>query len=80
MIQLLLYSLQPAVDDAGNILLWNGEIFGGDLHSANVTTPGPTENDTVAVLKALGEWRQAPATTERATEKATLRSLSEHIR
>ncbi|CAN9498007.1 unnamed protein product [Ophioblennius macclurei] len=37
---------QPLEDDAGNVLLWNGEVFGGFPVTAE-------ENDTAAVLKRL---------------------------
>lgn len=37
---------QPLQDDAGNVLVWNGEIFGG----ATVT---PEENDTAVVFQLL---------------------------
>jgi hypothetical protein len=42
------------MDAAGNVLLWNGEVFGGSLGSSGVPTPGPAESDTDAVLAALG--------------------------
>lgn len=49
-------SVQPAVDAHGNVLLWNGEVFGGALGSMadDGAVPGPEENDTDAVLAALG--------------------------
>lgn len=56
-------SVQPAVDAVGNVLLWNGEVFGGQLGAQEsaaaaaaltTPTPGPEENDTDAVLAALG--------------------------
>ncbi len=50
---------QPAVDAAtGNVLLWNGEIFGGGFggEGDGVATPGPALGDTEAVLQALGAW------------------------
>eukprot|EP00501_MAST-03F_sp_TOSAG23-6_P002617 GSMAST32.ASY1.ANO1.2759.1 assembled CDS len=37
---------QPLVDNRGNALLWNGEVFGG-LHV------GPNKNDTICVLEQL---------------------------
>lgn len=37
---------QPLQDSAGNLLLWNGEIFGG-------LEVGPEENDTVVLLQHL---------------------------
>lgn len=46
--------MQPAVDAVGNVLLWNGEVFGGRLGASECATPGPEENDTDAVLAALG--------------------------
>nr|CAD7264106.1 unnamed protein product [Timema shepardi] len=40
---------QPAIDNKGNVLLWNGDIFGGKLS-------GDTEtSDTKVLLDALGE-------------------------
>lgn len=42
------------MDAAGNVLLWNGEVFGGQLGAPEPATPGPEENDTDAVLAALG--------------------------
>nr|CAD7447264.1 unnamed protein product [Timema bartmani] len=40
---------QPAIDNKGNVLLWNGDIFGGKL-SGNTET-----SDTKVLLDALGE-------------------------
>lgn len=40
------YVSQPTFDKFGNILLWNGEIFGG-------FEVKPSENDTLVLLKAL---------------------------
>lgn len=37
---------QPLQDSAGNLLLWNGEIFGG-------LEVGPEENDTIVILQHL---------------------------
>ena len=52
---------QPAQDEAGNVLLWNGEVFAGRLtegeegpEASTTTSPGLGESDTEAVLKALG--------------------------
>jgi len=54
LLTILPYSVQPAVDAAGNVLLWNGEVFGGSLGPSGVPVPRPEENDTDAVLEALG--------------------------
>eukprot|EP00941_MAST-03F_sp_MAST-3F-sp1_P001388 g1388.t1 len=39
-------TVQPAIDEDGNVLLWNGEVFGG-IHVEK------EENDTLCVLKHL---------------------------
>ena len=41
--------VQPAMDEFGNILLWNGEIFG----VTDRVGPGPAENDTRWLLRVL---------------------------
>ncbi len=51
---------QPAQDEAGNVLLWNGEVFAGRLteekgpEARATITPGLGDSDTKAVLQALG--------------------------
>ena len=44
---------QPVLDDAGNVLLWNGEIFGGDI------CVNPGESDTKSLLHALSSTTDA---------------------
>lgn len=70
--------MQPAVDGEGNVLLWNGEVFGCTLVSADAGAappPGPEENDTDAVLTALGAWDASAGTDERDPEAA-----GQHVR
>ncbi|XP_076119408.1 asparagine synthetase domain-containing protein 1 [Alosa pseudoharengus] len=43
---------QPLQDSAGNLLLWNGEVFGG-------LEVGPEENDTVVLLEHLSAQEDA---------------------
>ncbi|XP_033213694.1 asparagine synthetase domain-containing protein CG17486 [Belonocnema kinseyi] len=40
-------TVQPSIDEEGNILLWNGDIFSGSLVGTN------NESDTLIVLKAF---------------------------
>lgn len=56
---------QPAHDEAGNVLLWNGEVFAGRLtedkepEARATANPGLGESDTKAVLQALGRaWEK----------------------
>ena len=47
---------QPLADESGNMLLWNGEIFGG----CSVPVP-PGASDTRRLLAALGAAASVPA-------------------
>lgn len=58
---------QPAIDGMGNILLWNGEVFGGEL-----AVPVGT-SDTTAMLAVLGALALA---SDESTEQSTQRIMS----
>lgn len=58
---------QPAIDGMGNILLWNGEVFGGEL-----AVPVGT-SDTAAMLTVLGALALA---SDESTEQSTQRIMS----
>lgn len=68
--------MQPTVDAGGNALLWNGEVFGGRLGPAGMAVPGPEENDTDAVLAALGAWDLRADDGERRDAEA----VAQHVR
>ena len=67
---------QPACDDQGNVLLWNGEVF----HTRGSFVVPPGENDTALVVAALREVRSDASALAAFLERGGLAALLKWVK